>query len=123
VRDNIEINKKRNKPLVLEEFGLARDSLSLDPESPTLLRDLYFRNLFQFIYDTAIHDETISGANFWAFGGQGRPATNHSGWIPGDDFLGDPAHESQGWYSIYDKDNSTLDIIREFTQKFDHISS
>lgn len=39
---------------------------------------------------------------FWAWGGASRP---------GDDWLGDPPHETPGWYSVYDIDESTIAII------------
>ena len=40
-------------------------------------------------------------------------------WPPGayagqDTFLGDPPHESQGWYSVYDND-STMALVRAYT--------
>ena len=38
-------------------------------------------------------------------------------WEKGDDFTGDPPHEHQGWYSVYNVDESTLDIISTFTLK------
>ena len=28
-----------------------------------------------------------------------------------DAFLGDPPHESQGWYSVFDADRSTLAVV------------
>ncbi len=42
-------------------------------------------------------------------------------WPPGayrgqDTFLGDPPHESAGWYSIYDKD-TTMDVIRHYNEQ------
>ena len=36
-------------------------------------------------------------------------------WQPGDPFVGDPPHELQGWYSIYNTDKSTLGIVKRFT--------
>ena len=44
----------------------------------------------------------VAGDNFWAWGGQARPG---AGWV------GDPPHETPGWYSVYDTDESTLAII------------
>jgi mannan endo-1,4-beta-mannosidase len=38
----------------------------------------------------------------------------YANWTQGDDFIGDPPHEPQGWYSVYDKDNSTLEIIKKY---------
>ena len=42
-------------------------------------------------------------------------------WKSGDDFIGDPPHEEQGWYSVYDKDFSTIEIIKEFTTKMKYL--
>jgi mannan endo-1,4-beta-mannosidase len=38
-------------------------------------------------------------------------------WKLGDNFIGDPPHEPQGWYSIFDTDSSTIRIIREYAGK------
>jgi mannan endo-1,4-beta-mannosidase len=121
-RDYIDINVYQNrhnvKPMVLEEFGLARDNLSYDPNSSVDLRDSYFRNIFQYVYDLALKNSSLSGVNFWAYGGVGRPRENGGRWEHGDDLLGDPPHEAQGWYSIYDTDDTTISILREFSEKF-----
>jgi mannan endo-1,4-beta-mannosidase len=34
-------------------------------------------------------------------------------WLPGHDYLIDPPHEPQGWYSVYDEDTATIMVIRE----------
>ena len=36
----------------------------------------------------------------------------------GDPWTGDPPHENQGWYSVYDKDATTIRIIRDYAEKF-----
>jgi len=118
---NIKLNKHLEKPMVLEEFGLARDKISYNPTRSVRIRDSYFRNVFQYIYDSALKDQMVSGVNFWAYGGQGRPREDGGWWAPGDDFIGDPPHERQGWYSIYDSGHTTLEMIESFTQKFDKL--
>jgi mannan endo-1,4-beta-mannosidase len=94
------------KPLVLEEFGLARDWEPLndiyDPDSPTTYRDLFYAAMFGEVYASMSTGGPAAGDNFWAWGGQTRP---------GDDWIGDPPHEIPGWYSVYDTDESTLAII------------
>ncbi len=94
-----------NKPLVLEEFGLARDWDPIhniyDPSSPTTYRDKFYRDMYQQAF-TLMTTETVSGDNFWAWAGQSRP---------GDAWIGDPPHETPGWYSVYDSDRSTLAVI------------
>ncbi|NDC78164.1 MAG: mannanase, partial [Chitinophagia bacterium] len=55
---------------------------------------------------------------FWAYGGEGRPRTPGEMWAKGDPFTGDPPHEPQGWYSVYDTDSSTRAVIRNFAGQF-----
>jgi mannan endo-1,4-beta-mannosidase len=94
------------KPLVLEEFGLARDWEPLhdiyDPGSPTTYRDRFYAAMFEEVYASASSGGPAAGDNFWAWAGQARP---------GDDWVGDPPHEAPGWYSVYDIDASTLVVI------------
>jgi len=59
----------------------------------------------------------VAGTNFWAFAGQARPLTPGQFWQPGQPFLGDPPHELQGWYSVYDSDASTLAIVQQFSRR------
>ncbi len=95
-----------NKPLVLEEFGLARDWEPVqniyDLQSSTLYRDRFYKALFNEVYDLIQKGGPLCGDNFWAWGGASRP---------GDGWLGDPPHETPGWYSVYNTDESTLRII------------
>jgi len=95
-----------NKPLVLEEFGLARDWEPLhdiyDPQSPTLYKDRFYKTMFTEVFDIIQKGGTLAGDNFWAWGGASRP---------GDGWLGDPPHETPGWYSVYNTDESTIAII------------
>ncbi len=94
------------KPLVLEEFGLARDWEPVhdiyDPRSSTMYRDRFYKAMFTEVYDLIKKGGPLAGDNFWAWGGASRP---------GDDWLGDPPHETPGWYSVYDADDSTIEII------------
>lgn len=60
-----------NKPIVLEEFGLARDAWrdpksKYDPNTPTSHKDQYYQVIYQTIKDI------YAGSNFWAYGGLGR---------------------------------------------------
>jgi mannan endo-1,4-beta-mannosidase len=104
-----------NKPVVLEEFGLARDYGSYDPNSATTYRDFFYDAMFGEIYSSASDGNAAAGANFWAWAGEGRPLVPYgSSWSPGDPWIGDPPHENQGWYSVYDSDASTLSIISAY---------
>jgi mannan endo-1,4-beta-mannosidase len=97
------------KPLVLEEFGLARDLERCEPSSSTDARDEYFRRMFQQVADSFRAGRALQGANFWTWGGEGRV---HAGQLGGaDSFLGDPFCEPQGLNSVFDADATTLAVI------------
>eukprot|EP01025_Chloroclados_australasicus_P050075 TRINITY_DN5722_c0_g1_i1.p1 TRINITY_DN5722_c0_g1~~TRINITY_DN5722_c0_g1_i1.p1 ORF type:complete len:383 (-),score=22.36 TRINITY_DN5722_c0_g1_i1:1298-2362(-) len=91
-------------PMVLEESGLARDG-EYDIYSKTTQRDDYF----DFLVKLRDSTQFLEGLNFWAWGGYGLPSKLN--WHRGDDKVGDPPHEYQGWYSIFEYDDSTLQII------------
>ncbi len=100
------------KPLVVEEFGLARDWEPLhdiyNPNSPTINRDKFYTAIFQQVVSAIALGEPLAGANFWAWAGTARP---------GYAWIGDPPHETPGWYSVYSSDSTTQAIITEFAQK------
>ncbi len=100
------------KPMVLEEFGLARDSESYDPSSSTTWRNTFFNAMFDEVYTSASSGQPAAGTNIWSWAGEGRPVLPYgSYWSIGDPWIGDPPHEHQGWYSVYDSDVSTIAII------------
>ncbi|MFL5307194.1 MAG: cellulase family glycosylhydrolase [Polyangia bacterium] len=99
--------KQLGKPLVLEEFGLARDGWAsggkTDPASPTTNRDKYYKSLYTVVETSlAKSGNALAGDNFWAWGGEARPPSK---------WTGDPPHEPAGWFSVYDADTSTTAII------------
>jgi len=100
------------KPMVLEEFGLARDNGSYDPSSTTSWRDTFYADMYDEVYTSASGNGPAGGSNVWSWAGEGRPLVPYgSYWNPGDPWIGDPPHEQQGWYSIYDTDSSTFTVI------------
>lgn len=90
------------KPLVVEEFGLAREGASMDASSSTASRDIFYRWMCSHVAETA----PAAGLNFWAWAGEGRTGQ----------LLGDPPHEPQGWYSVFDTDTDTHAAIYECSQ-------
>jgi mannan endo-1,4-beta-mannosidase len=114
---HLKAARKLNKPLVLEEFGIARDEDNHDPAASVVWRDRYYTQIFSRLHDLAKEGSPAAGANFWAWGGEGRPRAPRCVWERGDPWTGDPPHEFQGWYSVYDRDNSTLAIIQEYALK------
>jgi mannan endo-1,4-beta-mannosidase len=105
------------KPLVLEEFGLARDWEPLhdiyNPNSPTSYRDRFYTTMFDQVTSAISLGETLAGANFWAWSGTARP---------GYPWIGDPPHETPGWYSVYNSDSTTLSIIIDYAKKMEELS-
>ncbi len=112
--DHVSMSGTLNKPLVLEEFGLARDGGSYDPQAGTTWRDGFLEAMYSEVYDSASSGGPAAGDNFWAGAGEARPLQPYGGfWSPGDPWIGDPPHEHQGWYSVYDADTATLDVISQ----------
>lgn len=102
------------KPIVFEEFGLARDLSSFSPASPVTVRDQYYAAILGHLH--AFAKNAVAGANFWAYAGESRPIPPFgSWWQPGDSFVADPPHEPQGWYSVYNSDTSTLAVVKHFS--------
>ena len=121
INEHEKLAVKLSKPAVLEEFGISRDYNDYSPDSPITLRDTYFNKVFDIIFSKAKTDSPIAGSNFWAWGGFGRPSKPKAIWAKNDEFIGDPPHEFQGWYSVYNTDLSTIKIIKSFTTKFNDI--
>lgn len=102
------------KPLVIEEFGYPRDGGGYDPESSTRYKDLYYQQIYDAVLTSARTGGPIVGSNFWAWNGAGRAAHGDHRFRPGDTaWLGDPPHEPQGWYGVFDGDASTRAVIAE----------
>lgn len=121
IRKHITLAQKLKMPVVLEEFGIARDMENYESTSPTTYRDNYYYEIFDLIHQAATKGQPIAGCNFWAWGGEGRPRIPKAVWKAGDEFIGDPPFEYQGWYSVYDRDDSTLEIISNYTKKMNDL--
>jgi len=119
-RDHVETHTKiatetLHKPLVLEEFGLPRDHESYDLASPTMARDEYYRRMFDQVAESCKAGRALQGANFWAWGGEGRPGVGKADSATA--LTGDPFCEPQGLNSVFDTDKSTLAVITRANQK------
>ena len=109
---------KINKPLVLEEFGLPRDSVKFTSNTSTVQRDRYYRAVFDIVEKHAAEKGVFQGCNFWAWGGFAEP--QHLFWQRGDDYMGDPGQEEQGLNSVYATD-STINMIKEAVSDINQI--
>lgn len=119
-----KIAVEMGKPLVIEEFGYPRDTELYTPGSPTKYRDLYYRQIFESVEASARHGGPIAGSNFWAWNGEGRAQHPDARFRDGDtSYVGDPPHEPQGWYGVFDSDATTLAIIREHAGSLQRIAA
>lgn len=111
IDEHLNIAKKYQKPLVLEEFGYPRDSFQFGKNISTHARDGYYKCIFDLIVKHATHQSLLAGCNFWGWGGLAVPSSEHVFWQPGDDYTGDPAQEEQGLNSVFASDSSTISLI------------
>jgi len=119
---HMRLARKLDKPIVMEEFGMERDSSALLPGTAVSARDNYYTSIFTLMTDTALAHGPFAGANFWAWGGEGRPANKNFVYKTGDPFIGDPPQEGQGLNSIYNCDSSTTIIIRKYALLMDKLN-
>ena len=98
-----------DKPYVVEEFGYPRDHNFYAPDIPTQARDGFYQFIFNTLIDSKNNSGPMAGCNFWGWSGRGRAAADQ--WQSGADYLNDPPHEPQGWYSVYNTDSTTINII------------
>jgi len=117
IDEHIHFACELNKPIVMEEFGMPRDSEKCKPGTPTTARDKYFKKILGLVYDSAAAGAPIAGTNVWAWGGEGRGQHADDKWHPGDPFTGDPPQEPQGLNSIYNIDTSTIAIFKNHAEK------
>jgi mannan endo-1,4-beta-mannosidase len=101
------------KPIVVEEFGFPRDGGSFEPGTSTTYKDKFYSLIFDLAEESMRSGGPVAGTHFWAWGGEGRAQHPDHHFQPGDtSYVGDPPHEPQGWYSVFDVDASTQAVIR-----------
>ena len=115
INEHIALAKRLGKPLVIEEFGYSRKENKPGTDIPTDSRDTFYRYIFEQVAKSVNEGSPLVGCNFWGWGGSGRP--RDLVWQAGDDYLCDPPHEPQGWYSVFDNDTTTINVIKEYTKK------
>lgn len=121
IRTHIAKAQALQKPMILEEFGLARDGRSYQSTSSVTWRDRYYTMILDEVVRAARSGVPLNAAYFWAWSGEGRPRKPGELWQSGDPLLGDPPHEHQGWYGVYDNDHSTLGILEKYADQLQGI--
>lgn len=118
------------KPVVLEEFGMARDNwlnvakgapkkfYLYDASATTTHKDRYFQMVISSVVEYFRNGKGWQGAGPWAYGGIWRPTDKRNSF--GQSWAGDPPHEAPGWYDLYDTD-PTLKIISQQAQNVTQI--
>lgn len=119
LEDHVALANRIGKPLLVEEFGFPRDGESYDPKSASTFRELYYR-LIQSRADKSLRENgPIAGTNFWAWNGEARSSHGDFRMQQGDtNYMGDPPHEPQGWYGVFDTDRDMQKLIRAHSRRF-----
>lgn len=124
IRRHVALATSLDKPLVIEEFGFPRDAARYDPGTSTAFKDRFYQLIYDEVLASARSGGPIAGSNFWAWGGEGRAAHADHAFRPGDiSYVGDPPHEPQGWYSVFDSDESSKGVIRAHAAELKALTS
>ncbi len=117
IETHIRIARGLNKPLVFEEFGFPRDNVAYEPGTPTTYKDKFYGLIYGAVENAIKTDTPVAGSNFWAWGGAGRALHADYHMQRGETaYVGDPPHEPQGWYSVFNTDTSTQALIKAHAQ-------
>ena len=105
--------RELGKPLLFEEFGFPRDGELYDPAVATSFRERYYAMIYAVVEASWTEGGPVMGSNFWAWNGEARAAHLDARFRDGDlAYMGDPPHEPQGWYGLFDSDASMLALVR-----------
>jgi mannan endo-1,4-beta-mannosidase len=109
---HVRLATRLGKPLVIEEFGFPRDA-GYGPGTPTRWKDRFYELIYEAVLAGTGDGGLIAGSNFWGWGGEGRSLRPDHRFAPDPSgYLGDPPHEPQGWYSVFNADASTKGVIQ-----------
>lgn len=119
VEQHVALAREANKPLLIEEFGFPRDNESYDPYAGTGFREDYYRLIYSYAEASLLTNGPIAGTNFWAWNGEARAAHTDYRMRQGENsYMGDPPHEPQGWYGVFNTDLALQKLILTHARNF-----
>ena len=121
IDEHLERAYDLRKPLVIEEFGFPRDGFEWHNDGPTALRDRYYAYIFGRVLASARSAGRLAGCNFWTWSGFAEQNPEHQFWQEGDALAGDPPQEAQGLNGVYLSDDSTVSVIRSYTDSLSRV--
>lgn len=121
IQKHVTIAERHCKPVVIEEFGFPRDEFLFTTEAPTTSRDKYYASVFNKVLEHSKKKGVLAGCNFWAWGGLAKKNPEHTFWAKGDDYMGDPAQEEQGLYSVFQSDKTT-NMVKRFNKEIRNVN-
>lgn len=121
IQKHVAIAERHCKPVVIEEFGFPRDEFLFTTEAPTTSRDKYYASVFNKVLEHSKKKGALAGCNFWAWGGLAKKNPEHIFWAKGDDYMGDPAQEEQGLYSVFQSDKTT-NMVKRFNEEIRNVN-
>lgn len=114
---HVKVANNLKRPIIIEEFGLPRENESLLNSSSVANRDVFYNYIFSRVAESVANKGPLQAANFWGFGGEGKPVNETGKWNPGDPLTTDPPQEPQGLNSVFSSDKSTLKIVKKYNCK------
>ena len=113
IEQHMALAEQLGKPLVMEEFGIDRDNESTDPDSPTEMRDDYYKIIFQRVFDSCKAGGALQATNFWLWSGEGNSKFH----LRKKQVDTAKSRESVDLNGVLNTDYTTLDIIRQHNAK------
>lgn len=120
IDEHIEVAKRLQKPIILEEFGYPRNQESLDRNASVVFRDQFYKAIFERLEKAILNNEPFVALNFWGYAGIAKNNPKDGKWKIGLDFTTDPPQEPQGLNSVFSSDKSTLDLVKEYNNKLNN---
>ncbi|OOG77582.1 beta-mannanase [Flavobacterium sp. A45] len=111
---HIKVAQDLKRPIIIEEFGLPRENESLVNGTSVANRDVFYNYIFNRVAESVANKSVLQAANFWGFGGEGKPVMTDGKWNPGDPLTTDPPQEPQGLNSVFSSDKSTLELVKKY---------